>query len=188
LFRSRLLRTADKGAVAALMPTGKSTTGGQYILVTALFETIFSEDVRLLGPAILQAKQTLLANGSSEYEELSETFTEFEDPTAQIGVTYYYVVSSVDEDTDESVQSASVSALIGDSSQSDVLLALVPCFIGTAAEGLPRESRGAAAFLAVGLMIGAIWSVRRHKAKSNPQITQITRIRNCRCKNNRTDD
>jgi hypothetical protein len=202
-----LLRSTNKGAVAALMPTGKSTTGGQYILDTALFETIFSEDVRLLGPAIAQAKQTLLANGGSEYEELSETFllfgdpaltlkiplprrpaglaakvtyesvalswqpaadfygaavegynlyrstsangsyslvnsglisdTDFEDPTAEIGVTYYYVVSAVDEDADESVQSASVSALIGDSHNSDGLLALVPCFIGATVESIP---------------------------------------------------
>jgi hypothetical protein len=61
-----VLLRSDAGAVAALMPTGMTTTPGQRILNSALFEHIFSEDIRTLGPAIAAAKQTLLANGSIE--------------------------------------------------------------------------------------------------------------------------
>jgi hypothetical protein len=73
-----LLRSSA-GAVAALMPTGMTTTEGQRILNSALFEHIFSEDIRTLGPAIAAAKQTLLANGSAEYEQVSKTFLLFGD-------------------------------------------------------------------------------------------------------------
>ncbi|MGD8500463.1 MAG: C25 family cysteine peptidase, partial [Phycisphaerales bacterium] len=58
-----LLRAANKGTAAAMMPTGMTTTEGQYILNTALIEALFREDVRTLGPAIANAKQVLLANG-----------------------------------------------------------------------------------------------------------------------------
>ena len=75
-----LLQADAEGAVAALMPTGMTTTAGQHILNTALFEAIFADDIRQLGPAILSAKQTLLANGSAEYEQISETFLLFGDP------------------------------------------------------------------------------------------------------------
>ena len=39
-----LMRAEDKGAAAALMPTGMTSTSGQHVLNTALFEQIFSED------------------------------------------------------------------------------------------------------------------------------------------------
>ena len=50
-----LLRAADKGAAATLMPTGETPTDGQHILNSALFEALFSEDIRRLGPAIAAA-------------------------------------------------------------------------------------------------------------------------------------
>jgi len=83
-----LMRSEDlnKGAVAALMPTGQTTTGGQHILNSALFDTIFTEDVRQLGPAIAEAKRTLLANGHDYYEEISETFLLFGDPAMALKV------------------------------------------------------------------------------------------------------
>jgi hypothetical protein len=81
-----LLRSEDKGAVAAFMPTGMTTPDGQHVLNTALFEAIFNEDIRILGPAISAAKQTLLANGSSDYEEVSETFLLFGDPAMSLKV------------------------------------------------------------------------------------------------------
>jgi hypothetical protein len=56
-FVELLLRADDKGTAAALMPTGMTTTAGQHVMNTALFETIFTEDVRRLGPAIATAKQ-----------------------------------------------------------------------------------------------------------------------------------
>ena len=173
-----LLRS-ENGAVAAFMSTGMTTPEGQHILDMALFETIFTEDVRVLGPAISAAKQTLLANSGSQYEEVSETFllfgdpamtlriplprrpsglvaqeedggvalswqdaedadggavsgynvyrsttageeytkvndspvtgTEYDDTGLEEGTTYYYVVTSVDSDSDESVRSQEAS-------------------------------------------------------------------------------
>ena len=81
-----LLRTDNKGAAAALMPTGETTTEGQHILNSALFEALFTEDIRRLGPAIAAAKQTLLANGGSYYEQVSETFLLFGDPAMELKV------------------------------------------------------------------------------------------------------
>jgi len=80
-----LLRLEGKGAVAAFMPTGMTTTDGQRILDSALFEAIFTNDIRTLGPAIHEAKQTLLANGA-QYEEVSETFLLFGDPAMTLKV------------------------------------------------------------------------------------------------------
>jgi hypothetical protein len=82
----QLFRAENKGAVAALMPTGETTTTGQHILNTALFETVFSQDTRRLGPAIAAAKQVLLANGGGDFEELSETFLLFGDPAMTLKV------------------------------------------------------------------------------------------------------
>jgi hypothetical protein len=67
-----------------------TTTPGQRILNSALFEHIFSEDIRNLGPAIATAKQTLLANGSIEYEQISQTFLLFGDPATKLKVPLPY--------------------------------------------------------------------------------------------------
>jgi hypothetical protein len=89
-----LLRSTS-GAVAALMPTGMSATEGQRILNSALFEHIFNEDMRTLGPAIGAAKQTLLANGSAEYEQISKTFLLFGDPATALKVPLPHRVTGV---------------------------------------------------------------------------------------------
>ncbi len=81
-----LLRAANKGAAAAFMPTGETATDGQHILNTALFEALFTDDIRRLGPAIAAAKQTLLANGGSYYEQVSETFLLFGDPAMELKI------------------------------------------------------------------------------------------------------
>jgi len=78
-----LLRAASGGAVAVFMPTAMTAPEGQRILDTALFEAVFTRDIRTLGPAISAAKQTLLANGL-EYEETSETFLLFGDPATRL--------------------------------------------------------------------------------------------------------
>jgi len=80
-----LLRTEGKGAVAAFMPTGMRLPEGQHVLDRALFDAIFTQDIRTLGPAVSQAKQTLLANGT-DYEEVSETFILFGDPAMGLKV------------------------------------------------------------------------------------------------------
>jgi hypothetical protein len=81
-----LLLADSEGAVAALMPTAMTTTSGQHILNTALFEAFFTDDIRELGPAILAAKQVLLANGSAEYEKISQTFLLFGDPATALKI------------------------------------------------------------------------------------------------------
>jgi hypothetical protein len=81
-----LLRAENKGAAAALMPTGETDTGGQHILNTALFEALFTDDIRQLGPAIAAAKQTLLANGGDQYEQTSATFLLFGDPAMTLKI------------------------------------------------------------------------------------------------------
>jgi hypothetical protein len=68
------------------MPTAMTTTAGQHILNTALFEAFFTDDIRELGPAILSAKQVLLANGSAEYEQISQTFLLFGDPATALKI------------------------------------------------------------------------------------------------------
>ena len=81
-----LLRADNKGAAAAFMPTGETDTGGQHILNTALFEALFTDDIRRLGPAIAAAKQTLLANGGDQYRQTSETFLLFGDPAMELKI------------------------------------------------------------------------------------------------------
>ena len=81
-----LMGLDNKGSVAALMPTGRTTTEGQHILNTALFEEIFTRDQRELGAAIAHAKMTLLANGDAYFEEVSRTFMLFGDPAMQLKV------------------------------------------------------------------------------------------------------
>jgi uncharacterized delta-60 repeat protein len=81
-----LLRAEDKGAVAAFMSTGLTTTEGQHVLDTALFGAIFTRDVRVLGQAVSAAKQTLMANGGSLYQEVNETFLLFGDPAMALKV------------------------------------------------------------------------------------------------------
>jgi hypothetical protein len=81
-----LLRAGDKGAVAALMSTGLTTTESQHVLDSALFDAIFNQDIRVLGQAVSAAKQTLIANGDSTYEEVNETFLLFGDPAMALKV------------------------------------------------------------------------------------------------------
>jgi hypothetical protein len=81
-----LLQPANKGAVAALMPTGMTTTAGQQILNNAIFEALFVNDMRQLGPAIATAKQTLLANGDAYFEQVSQTFLLFGDPALTLKI------------------------------------------------------------------------------------------------------
>jgi CheY-like chemotaxis protein len=91
-----LLLADGKGAVASLMPTAMTSTSGQRILDTALFESIFTKDIRQLGPAVVDAKQTLLANGGTAFEEISETFLLFGDPALTLQVPIPHKPSEVE--------------------------------------------------------------------------------------------
>jgi hypothetical protein len=79
-----LMRPADKGAVAALMPTGMTEPDGQQLMSSALYAAIFGQDMRTLGPAVAAAKEQLLANGGSLYEETANTFMLFGDPATTL--------------------------------------------------------------------------------------------------------
>ncbi|MGD9133765.1 MAG: C25 family cysteine peptidase, partial [Desulfobacterales bacterium] len=81
-----LLLPDNRGAVAALMPTGMTTNAGQQVLNNAIFEAIFTDDIRQLGPAIASAKQTLLANGDAYFEQISQTFLLFGDPALALKI------------------------------------------------------------------------------------------------------
>jgi hypothetical protein len=75
-----LMRPADKGAVAAFMPTGMTEPDGQQLMSNALYAAIFNQDTRTLGPAVAAAKEQLLANGGALYQETANTFMLFGDP------------------------------------------------------------------------------------------------------------
>ncbi len=96
-----LLRADNKGAVAALMPTAMTTPAGQYILNNALFEAIFSRDIRQLGPAIHKAKQTLLANGDAYHIQISETFLLFGDPATTLQIPLPHVPTGITANTED---------------------------------------------------------------------------------------
>ncbi len=89
-----LLRSQN-GAVAAFMPSGMTTTEGQQILDAALFEAIFTKDIRTLGPAIADAKQTLLANGETNFAQVSDTFLLFGDPATSLQIPLPHVPTGV---------------------------------------------------------------------------------------------
>jgi hypothetical protein len=82
-----ILRSPGKGGVAALMSTGMTETEGQHVLDASLFEAIFEHDLRVLGDAISYAKQQVLANNSSEYQDVSTSFLFFGDPAMRLKVT-----------------------------------------------------------------------------------------------------
>ena len=89
-----LLRS-DAGAIAAFMPSGMTATDGQQVLDAALFEAIFKKDIRTLGPAITDAKQTLLANGDAYFEQVSDTFLLFGDPATTLKIPLPHVPTGV---------------------------------------------------------------------------------------------
>jgi Peptidase family C25/Propeptide_C25/Domain of unknown function (DUF2341) len=80
-----LLRPGDRGAVAVFASTGMTAPEGQKVLDAALFEAIFTRDLRTLGPAISYAKQELMANGAG-YQDVSTTFLLFGDPATVLEV------------------------------------------------------------------------------------------------------
>jgi hypothetical protein len=60
-----------------------------------LFEAIFRKDIRTLGPAIADAKQTLLANGDTYFEQISDTFLLFGDPATTLKIPMPHVPTGV---------------------------------------------------------------------------------------------
>ncbi len=93
-----LLRSQN-GAVAAFMSTGMTAVEGQQILDAALFEAIFTKDIRHIGPVIAHAKQTLLANGESGFTEISDTFLLFGDPATKLKIPLPHMPAGVNATT-----------------------------------------------------------------------------------------
>jgi CheY-like chemotaxis protein len=89
------LMRSQAGAVAALMPTGMTSTDGQQVLDAAVFEAIFKKDIRILGPAIADAKQTLLANGDAYFEQISDTFLLFGDPATGLKLPLPHIPTNI---------------------------------------------------------------------------------------------
>ncbi len=80
------MRTPGAGAVAALMPTAMTATDGQHVLSNALYEALFAEDRRVLGEALMAAREALLANGGASYQQTADTFMLFGDPATVLKV------------------------------------------------------------------------------------------------------
>jgi CheY-like chemotaxis protein len=89
------LMRSEAGAIAALMPTGMTSTEGQQVLDAAVFEAIFKKDIRTLGPAIAEAKQTLLANGDDYFEQISDTFLLFGDPATALQLPLPHIPNGI---------------------------------------------------------------------------------------------
>jgi hypothetical protein len=89
------LMRSEAGAVAALMPTGMTSTDGQQVLDAAVFEAIFKKDIRTLGAAIADAKQTLIANGDGYFEQISDTFLLFGDPATGLKLPLPHIPTNI---------------------------------------------------------------------------------------------
>ena len=112
---------SENGPVAALMPTGMTTTGGPYVKLndTVLTATAYLDTAASPGVGAAVAPAAGL----------------------QTGTPYYYVVKSVAADGDASVSSAEVSATATSQVQTESTLSNIPlsgdvgskaCFIQTA--------------------------------------------------------
>jgi hypothetical protein len=95
------LMRSEAGAVAALMPTGMTSTEGQQVLDAAVFEAIFKKDIRTLGDAVAEAKQTLLANGDTYFEQISDTFLLFGDPATALQLPLPHIPTNISALRDE---------------------------------------------------------------------------------------
>jgi hypothetical protein len=77
-----MLRKANAGSIAAISPTGLGTTYAQNEFRAILMDVLFQDDVRVLGDALLLAKQRFYQQYGEHY--LIETMTLFGDPTLQL--------------------------------------------------------------------------------------------------------
>ena len=77
-----MLRKANAGSIAAISPTGLGATDVQAEFRTTLMDVLFQDDVRVLGDALLIAKQRFYQHHGEHY--LIETMTLFGDPTLQL--------------------------------------------------------------------------------------------------------
>ncbi|HID86568.1 MAG TPA: hypothetical protein EYP55_04210 [Anaerolineae bacterium] len=78
-----LLLAEGKGAIACFAPTSESLPSDQDVLVKALFQALFADDIPTLGEAIVRAKRSLPERGRG-YEDLIETYTLLGDPALRL--------------------------------------------------------------------------------------------------------
>ncbi len=82
-----MLRQPNAGSIAAISPTGLGTTDIQSVFRQMLMQTLFEDDIRTLGDALLTTKQRFYNRFGKHY--LIETMTLFGDPTLQLPKGFY---------------------------------------------------------------------------------------------------
>jgi hypothetical protein len=80
-----VVRASGRGAVASWSAAGLGVAAGHDTLVEGLFDAVFSDGIRRLGPATTQAKITLFGTGSGNLD-LVDTYTLFGDPALALQV------------------------------------------------------------------------------------------------------
>jgi hypothetical protein len=75
-----LLRAGDKGAVAALAPSGMSLTTHQQILAEGIYDSLFKQQERILGSAVAKGKLYLFQEAADTAPETLKQFILFGDP------------------------------------------------------------------------------------------------------------
>ena len=78
-----LLRAADKGIVAALVPTSESVTSQQEPLADAFYRELLTVEGATVGEAMMRAKQSMPDNGRA-YRDVMETFNLLGDPALRL--------------------------------------------------------------------------------------------------------
>jgi hypothetical protein len=75
-----LVRPEDKGAVAALAPSGMSLPEHQLILAEGLYDSFFKKGERVLGAAVAEAKMYLFQEAGTAVPDVVQSFVLFGDP------------------------------------------------------------------------------------------------------------
>lgn len=81
----KIVRMANKGAIASWSSSGMGTAGGQDYLNRGLYRAVFEDGEARLGPAATQAKYYLYAN-TGGYRYLLDIYTLFGDPALGLNV------------------------------------------------------------------------------------------------------
>ncbi|MFH0888386.1 MAG: C25 family cysteine peptidase [Planctomycetota bacterium] len=94
-----LLRAPDRGIIAAIAPTGLSSSTEQLVFAKGFYEALFNDRCSTLGNAYYQAMESLLNNKSligntTRVNNIIQTFNLLGDPALNIGSTNYSSGSS----------------------------------------------------------------------------------------------
>jgi hypothetical protein len=86
-----LVRAEAKGAVASWSPTGAGLAAGHHYLHQGLYDALFVDGVRQIGPATLLGKLNLYYNAGGHHRELMDTYIVFGDPAMRLPIEHYVV-------------------------------------------------------------------------------------------------